>query len=386
VTKETEELWGTHFNNRPYRLELVRLGDGDPFLAICGSKKGSHHTGGGIPISCLQSTYGICDLIDQIAQLSIADEGIERKVSSFAFRNRVFAAEVREFNNHLYYRVKIYANYFSKSGKIHFYKQHQLKPVGRGFFIQEMDFPLTSSGVENALKFSHKIRETVENRLVESLNEDYEDALSLIRNDQVIVGGELAWINSDNDLETVVLYKSLFVSMCEKLRELPMTSNQFAISMGLSPDVGANLLSPSSRYDPRFFQEGLILDRVLSGFGSLHYLVTQVPMEAFEESPTLAKLLEKDLSGKWPEWVSATFSNDEYSRGKWQSYHIAEFEIETLEGGLDLGVIPTLIQLRSSAVRLFDLRRHFDVDRSMAQDIEKLIMRFNAVIKETGYV
>jgi len=208
----------------------------------------------------------------------------------------------------------------------------------------------------------------------------------LIRSEQVLVGGEPPWLNSDTSLETVVLHKSLFDLLCDKLREEPLTPNRLAINLGLTPDAGNNLLSPASRYDPRFSERGFLLDRVREGFDSLHYLITQIPMESLEESPTLTHLFEEETLGKWPDWISATFSNDEYSTGRRQSFHFAEFEIEAFEGGMEWGITPESSHLRSSAIRLFDLRRHFRRDKSMTEKIDTLVERFIEINKETGHV
>jgi hypothetical protein len=381
-----ENLWEIRFGHRPYRLELVELRDSEAFWAICGSKKGSQHCGGGIPIPGLKPLYGICNLIEQIALLDDKAGKTETKVNFFSFRNRIFCGETRIFMGQPFYRIKGYSNYFLKNGDIYFYKQHQLKPTGRGFFIQEFDFPISPTGVEEAKNFSGKIREIIEQHLKKLVGQLEGDTIDLIRKEQVLVGGGPPWVNSDTSLETVVLHKSLFDFLCDKLREEPLTPNRLAINLGLTPDTGNNLLNPASRYDPRFFERGFLLDRVREGFDSLHYLITQIPLESLEESPTLTHLFEEETLGKWPDWISATFSNDDYSTGRKQSFHFAEFEIEAFEGGMEWGITPESSQLRSSAIRLFDLRRHFRRDTSMTEKIDTLVERFIEINKETGHV
>ena len=205
-----EELLKICFGHRPYRLELVELEDKDAFWAICGSKKGSRHCGGGIAIASLQSLYGICNLIDQIAFLDHEAGQTETKVNFSSYRNRLVCGETRFFKNQYFYRIKGYTNYFLKEGEIYYYKKHSLKPAGRGFFIQEFDFPVSRTGVEEAKCFSGKIRETIEHYLTELVGQLKDGTLNLLRNEQVLVGGEPPWLNSDTSLETVVLHKSLF--------------------------------------------------------------------------------------------------------------------------------------------------------------------------------
>jgi hypothetical protein len=165
-----------------------------------------------------------------------------------------------------------------------------------------------------------------------------------------------------------------------------MTPNHLSSLLGLTPAAGDNQLNPASRYDPRFLERGLLLDRIQKGFDSLHYLVTQMPQEALEESSTLVYLFEEIPQGNWSEWISATFSNDEYSKGRLQSYHLAVFEIEAFEGGMECGIVPELPQLRASAIRLFDLKRHFQGNNAMLEIIDTLIERFIAVTEEINHV
>lgn len=383
MTKQIVEI---RYDYRPYRLELVELRDGDPFWAICGSKKGSHHCGGGIPIPDLHCLYGICNLIDKIALLDAGAGKTETKISYFSYRNRILCGETRLFSYGYFYRIKGYSNYFSKDHDIHYYKQHQLRPVGSGFYIQEFDFPISPSGIEEARNFSKKIRETIENYLAKLVGPMESSALDLIRNERVLIGGEPPWLNSDMSHKTVKLPKPLFDHLCDKLREEPLTPKRLAINLDLAPDVGENQLNPASRYDPRFFKNGLLLDRVRKGYDSLHYLVTEIPQEALEESPTLNYLFEQQPPGKWPDWISATFSNDEFTTGRRQSFHFAEFEIEAFKGGMQWGIVPELSQLRASALRLFDLKRHFQDDRPMMENVNRLIQRFFEVTKETNHV
>lgn len=378
-------LFELTFEQRKYRLELVEIQGSSPFWAICGSKKGSYYCGGGIPISNLHSLYNICHLIDKISSLNMRGR-TEARVDCFSNRNRVFCGETRVFNGQFYYRIKVYSNYFSKDGDIHYYRQHNLKQVGKGYYIQEFDFPISTSGIQEAKEFSSKIKVAIENHLVGMIGPVEGDPLDLLRNDKIIVGGGLPWINTDMNMENVILLEPLFDYICEKLREEPMTSNRLAIELGLTPEVGEYQLNPASRYDPRYFLNGLLLDRINKGFDSQHFIITQIPNEALQESPALTNLFMDKPPSKWSQWISATFSNDEYSKGRWQSYHIAEFEIEAFEGGLQWGVTPELPELRASAIRLFDLKRHFQHDRSILNNIDFLIQRFIAITKEVGYV
>jgi hypothetical protein len=381
-----ETVWQTCFGRRPYRLELVRLENCDPFLAICGSKKGSSHCGGGIVIQGLQVLYGICNLIEQIVNLDNEMGNNETKVSCFSNRNIAFCGEIDFVNGQSFYRIKKYTNYFTKNGVRHFYKQHQLRPAGNGRYIQEFDFPVSSTGVEEVKDVSSTIRDTIECRLFEMVDLEEADTLDLIRNEQVLIGEELPWFNVDTNMETVVLHKPIFEILCDKLREEPMTPNHLSGLLGLTPAAGDNQLNPASRYDLRFLERGFLLDRIHKGFDSLHYLVTQMPQEALEESSTLAYLFEESPQGNWSEWISATFSNDEYSKGRLQSYHLAVFEIEAFEGGMECGIVPKLSQLRATAIRLFDLKRHFLGDGSMLENIDMLIERYVMVTEETDYV
>lgn len=372
------------FGKLQYKLEAINTDKGS-FWAICGSKKGSCHSGGGIIITDLQFLNEICCLIDQIALLKDEAVETETKVSFFSHRNRVICGETRRFKENNFYRIKEYVNYFVKDGDINYYKQHRLKPAGRGFFIQEFDFPISSSGVKVARDFSQKLRETIEHYLTRLVGNLDGDTLNLIRNEQVLIGGEPPWLKTDMSLETVIKHNALHKDLCEKLLKEPLTTNQLAIHLGITPDAGKRLLNTASRYNPRFFEQGFLLDRVHKGFDSLHYLITQIPKEALEESPTLTCLFEEDPPGKWPDWISATFSNDEYSVSRNQSYHFANFEIEAFEGGLDCGLAPELHQMRALAIRLFDLRRHFQSDESAKESINALIKRFVTLTKETNH-
>jgi hypothetical protein len=381
-----EIVWQTCFGKRPYRLELVRLENCDPFLTICGSKKGSSHCGGGIAIQGLQVLYGICNLIEQVVNLDNEMGNNETKVNCFSYRNIALCGEIDFVNGQNFYRIRKYTNYFTKNGVQYFYKQHQLKPAGNGRYIQEFDFLVPSTGVEEVKDVSSTIRDAIECRLLEMVDMEEADTLDLIRNEQVLIGEELPWFNVDTNMDTIVLPKPLFEILCDKLREEPMTPNHLSSLLGLTPAAGDNQLNPASRYDPRFLERGLLLDRIQKGFDSLHYLVTQMPQEALEESSTLVYLFEEIPQGNWSEWISATFSNDEYSKGRLQSYHLAVFEIEAFEGGMECGIVPELPQLRASAIRLFDLKRHFQGNNAMLEIIDTLIERFIAVTEEINHV
>ena len=381
-----EILWETCFDQRPYRLELVELGNEDPFLTICGSKKGTQHCGGGILIRGLQDLNGICNLIEQIELLDGKTGEDETKVNCFSYRNIAICGEIRYFNEQYFYRIKKYTNYFKKGGKIMFFKHHQLRPAGRGFYIQEFDFPVSSTGIKEAKKVSCKVKDTIEHYLLKKVDQEENDTLDLIRNEKVLIGSEPPWFNTDTSLEKVVLHKSLFDILCDKLRKEPMTPERLAIVLGLTPAVGNDKLNPGSRYNSHFLERGFLLDRITGGFDSLHYLITQIPQEALEESPSLTYLFEETPPGKWSKWISATFSNDGYSKGRLQSYHFAEFEIEAYEGGMEWGIVPELPQLRASAIRLFDLKLHFHGNVSKLESIDMLIERFIAVTEEINYV
>ncbi len=381
-----EILWETCFDQRPYRLELVELGNEDPFLTICGSKKGTQHCGGGILIRGLQDLNGICNLIEQIELLDGKTGEDETKVNCFSYRNIAICGEIRYFNEQYFYRIKKYTNYFKKGGKFMFFKHHQLRPAGRGFYIQEFDFPVSSTGIKEAKKVSCKVKDTIEHYLLKKVDQEENDTLDLIRNEKVLIGSEPPWFNTDTSLEKVVLHKSLFDILCDKLRKEPMTPERLAIVLGLTPAVGNDKLNPGSRYNSHFLERGFLLDRITGGFDSLHYLITQIPQEALEESPSLTYLFEETPPGKWSKWISATFSNDGYSKGRLQSYHFAEFEIEAYEGGMEWGIVPELPQLRASAIRLFDLKLHFHGNVSKLESIDMLIERFIAATEEINYV
>ncbi len=117
--------------NRTYRLAVIELDGGDRFWAISGSKKGGKHSGGGIPIPNLQTLYGICKLLERIAVIQSKDEAIEAKVDLFSLKNRVYCGETREINGKWYYRIKVYSNFFVRDREVCFYKNHELRPVGR---------------------------------------------------------------------------------------------------------------------------------------------------------------------------------------------------------------------------------------------------------------
>jgi len=383
-----EVIWGTCFGQRPYRLELVRLDGKDPFLTILGSKKGSQYCGGGIPIQGLQDLNGICNLIDQATFLNneIECTSVETKVNCFSFRNSAICGEVRLLDGRPFYRIKRYTNYFARGGRINPNHQHQLDPVGKGFYIQEFDFPVSSTGIEEVKEISCGIRDAIEHRLLEMVDQEEVSEVDFIGNEQVLVGGEPPWFNSDTSMETIVLSRSLFDILCERLREQPMTSDSLAISLGLTPAAGGIQLSTGSRYNPRFLERGFMLDRIRKGLGSSwHYLLTQIPQEALEESPSLCYLFEKSPPGKWLDWIKATFSNDEYSTDRWKSYHFARFEIQAFEGGIVCGIDPSLSQLRATAIRLFDLKRHFINDDSMLSNIDRLAESFVEVTGKLDY-
>ncbi|MCP4611719.1 MAG: hypothetical protein GY845_23665 [Planctomycetes bacterium] len=381
---EKETLVNISSGHLSYKLERIDIENS--FWAVCGSKKGSRFSGGGIIISDLQFLYGICHLIDQIDFLDIETGETETKVSCYSNRNRVICGETRIFRDQYFYRIKEYVNYFkNKDGEINYYKDHQLKQAGRGFFIREFDFELSSSGIEMAKEFSLKVRETIEDYLVELVGELDGGTLNLIRNKQVIIRGETPWLSTDMSLERVLKDKPLQEDLYDKLRIEPFTADQLAIHFGLTLDACKSLLNTASRYEPRFFEQGFLLDRICKGYDSTHYLVTEMPHEALEESPTLTCLFKENPPGRWPDWISATFSNDEYSRGRRQSCHFARFEIDAFEGGAEWGIVPELNKQRALAMRLFDLRRHFQNDDSMTDDILKLIGKFVTLTEETNH-
>ena len=372
------------WDSRDYHLKSVDLGNG-PFLAVAGSKKGGRHMGGGIPVPDLLFLDQIVRLTNQIASLTEEPTEDEAKVCFFSHRGKTVTGETRNFRDEWFYRVKCYQNYFTKNGEMMFYKDHALKPAGRGFFIQEFDFPISASGIKEAQEFSETIQKTVHEQLDEKFEEEVDDVLGLISSGRLLVGGEPAWIDSEPDLDALTLHKPLFEFTCDKLREQPLTPDALATHLGLTPEAGERQLHPNSRYDLRYLDKGFLLDRVRKGFTSLHYLITQIPQEALEQSPALTYLFDEDSPGNWEEWKRATFSNDEYSTGKLQSYHIAEVELDAYEGGMEVGIEPQLSQMRATAIRLFDLKRHHERDAEKSEEVQELIDRFTAVAEEADY-
>lgn len=375
------------FDHRPYRLDLVELNNGDSFWAVCGSKKGSKHTGGGIPISGYRLLYGLYYIINNIAFLNSNKIEPNVKLCCFYHRNRVICGETRVFDNQLFYRVKAYTNFFRRNNEFYYYKNHELRPSGRGFYIQEFDFPVSSEGIDEAKIFSIKIQEAIENYLQEMVaridsdlfdmaDDIGQNVIDLLRGEQIIVGGKPLWVNSDENLETEIVHNPLFDVLCERLREEPLNLSDLTKSLNLVPEGCDEQINPNSRYDYRLLERGLLLDRIKSGFNSLHYLVTQIPQEAIVESPTLVRLFDKNLCNDWNRLISTTFSNDEYSQGRRFSYHLAKAEIDAIEGGLGNGIKPKTSKLRSIAIRLFDLKRHFQQDQEMSEKVSNLIERY----------
>lgn len=367
-----------------YMLETVTSQKGS-FWSVSGGKKGSRHCGGGILVPDLAFLYSLCQLISQIKHLTIESEASETKIAFFSRASGMVCGEIKLFHDQHYYRVKRYANYFIKDNEIHYFSQHKLKPAGFGFFIQEFDFPISSDGIKVALEFSQEIQNAIEDYLVERIGNQEDQTLELLRNKQILVGGELPWLRTDMGLEKVIQNNSISIDLCNKLRNEPLSASELGIQLGLTPEAVKGLLNTSSRYDPEFFEQGFLLDRIHSGFDSLHYLITQIPKESLVESKTLACLLEQKPSGKWPDWIQTTFSNDEYSVGRSQSYHFALFEVEAFEGGLKCGVPPELSKLCALAIRLFDLKRHFQDNESMIHEINSLIDRFTSITKEIDH-
>lgn len=369
---------------RKYRLELLEFG-GKKFLAISGSKKGGQHLGGGIKLPDLEFVNGITRILKRMASIECPKRD-ESKVCFFNHRNKFVSGETRKFKDQWFYRLKCYQNYFTKNGEVFFMRDHALKPSGRGFYLQEFDFPLSDSGVNDAQEFSDELQRNIEQVVASKLGAIETDELCLIRNGRILVGGDLPWVDSSSDLETLTLHKSLFDLICDKLREQILTPNALANHLGLTPEAGDRQLNPNSRYDIRYLGNGYLLDRVRRGFTSLHYLVTQIPEDALAQSPALTYILLNSAPEKWSEWKRATFSNDEYSNGKLQSFHTVVFELDAYEGGIEVGIEPELNQIRTTAIRLFDLKRHYEQDRDKTTKVQKLIDRFIAVTKEADYV
>ena len=327
----------------------------------------------------------IIHLINQIDSIKGEPSTDEAKICFFNHRGKTVIGETRNFKNKWFYRIKCYQNYFTKDGEIMFYRDHALKPAGRGFYIQEFDFPLSESGMKEAQTFAEVVRKTIHETLIEKFEEEVDDVVDSISSGRLLVGGEPAWIDSDSDLDALTLHKSLFEFTCDKLREQPLTPDALATHLGLTPQAGERHLHPNSRYDLRFLDKGFLLDRVRRGFTSLHYLITQIPQEALEQSPALTYLFEAGPLDNWEQWKRATFSNDEYSTGKLQSYHIAQVELDAYEGGLEMGIEPRLSQMRATAIRLFDLKRHHERDAEKSEGVQELIDRFTAVAEEVDY-
>ncbi|MDA7618217.1 hypothetical protein N8703_02840 [Verrucomicrobia bacterium] len=370
--------------HRTYLLKSVDLGKGE-YLALRGSKKGSRYLGGDIAVPDLLFLDQIVHLIHQIASLTEEPTEDEAKVCFFNHRGKTVTGEIRNFDDDWFYRVKCYQNYFTKDGKIKFYKGHMLKPAGYGFYIQEFDFPLSAVGIHEALTFAERLQNAVHQQLIEKFKEEVDDVLELMSSDRLLVGGETVWIDSEPDLDALILHKPLFELTCDKLREQPLTPDSLSTHLGLTPEAGERQLHPNSRYDLRFLDKGFLLDRVRKGFTSLHYLITQIPQEALEQSPALTYLFKEDPPDNWEEWRRATFSNDEYSTGKLQSYHIAQVELDAYEGGLEMGIEPQSSQMRATAIRLFDLKRYHQRDAEKSEEVQKLIDRYTAVTAEADY-
>ena len=370
-----------------YTGQILDIGQ-HTFFSVTGGKKGSRHQGGGIATPDLLTLNLLSSLIGKISDLTTPADARECRVADFISRSRLFAGETKCFHEQWFYRIKIYTTYFKdkKTGKISFFKDHQLRPAGRGYFIQEFDFPISSEGINVAKEFVASLKEAVETCLVGLVGELNGDVLDLIQKEQVLIGGELPWFNSNGSGEAVTLSKPLFVTLCDHLRKQPLTPDALATRLGLTLAAGGGQLNPAARYDPRFLERGLLLDRVHRGFNSLHYLITEVPREALEESPDLTHLFHGSPPGEWPSWIKATFSNDEYSTGRRLSLHVAEFEVEAFEGGLRWGIASELRQLRTLAIRLFDLKRHFQSDDTMTETVAELIKRFISITRHIGDV
>ncbi len=371
-----------------YLAEIIEPEGKNAFLSISGSKKGSRYCGGGLAISDLWELNLLFLLIGKISALIISSDARERKVAYFNSRSRFFAGETKCFNGKWFYRLKVYSTYFKdkETGEISYFKGHQIRPAGRGFFIQEFDFPISYKGINAANEFARSLKESVETFLLELVGELDGNVLDLIQKGQVLIGGELPWFNSNGGGEVVTLPKPLFVTLCDHLRRQPLTPDAFASRLGLTLAAGSGQLNPTSRYDPRFLERGLLIDRVRRGFNSLHYLITEVPREAFVESPDLSHLFHSSPPSEWHSWIKTTFSNDEYSNGRRLSLHIAEFELEAFEGGVRWGIAPELEQLRTLAIRLFDLKRHFHGDDEMTLVVAELINRFISIKRHLGDV
>lgn len=383
---KTESVLELCFDQLRYTAIVVHHGGGD-FLSIAGSKKGSRYQGGGIRVSDLNKLGEMTRLIGRISDLKQSKDAKEARVDFFDDRGWLVTGETRCFEGRWFYRIKAYTNFFAdkEAGELHYFKNHELRPSGRGFYIKEFDFSISTSGIDLAMAFSKKLEKSVEDYLCGRIGQTEDDSHRLIRNGQMLVGGAPLWVNSDLTLERVTLHKPLFNILCEKLRVEPLTPNRLAIRLGLTSESGDRQLNPSSRYDPRFLEQGYVVDRVRRGFDSVNYLITQIPKESLDESPSLAYLFKGHPPGKWPDWISATFSNDDYSNGRNSSLHFAEFEIGAFEGGFEWGIIPALRQLRVTAVRLFDLKRHFESDKYITMSVAALIQRFVSVTEEAGF-
>ncbi|MGV8118917.1 MAG: hypothetical protein AB2L14_04035 [Candidatus Xenobiia bacterium LiM19] len=366
-------LMSLYYYDCPYILEIVDTGKG-PFLSFQGSKKGCKFTGGGISIPSVIVFDELIKLISLIQKLEPDSKSEECRVGFFLDRSRLLAGETRKFKDKWFYRIKAYKNYFvdKETGEPKVYKDHDLKPEGRGYFIQEFDIPISSKGKEFASQLVRELQQAIINNMSCLFGKNGPDILNASRQQLMLSNGDLPWVTSQRENPLHTLNQPLIETVCSLLQDEEFSCLKLAERLRLSRNIAFYYLNMFSRYFPLFLEKGILLDRSRNPDGGLCYQATIIPPKTLIESPDLKELLLESRDEQWPVWKRVTFSNDAYPQSKLASYHYAEYEVSSICGARVWGIPNEINQLRTVALRLFDLERYYQNDEEKMKEIKKL--------------
>jgi hypothetical protein len=378
-------LVDVHLDGSPYSADLIQGNKPNPFLAISGAKKGSKRKGGGIIVADLRSLDSFLNLIGVIGFLELPADPKEERVAFSSEKTRFLSGETKLFDNKWFFRVKVYQNFFrdAETGSYVSMRQHELRPAGFRFFIQEMDFPINEQGKLFAQTFIARIYESIKESLHRLFLNGEEDLVELTRQWKILVGGELPWITGEGQTKATYLPEPLLDTVCQCLMDDPYTDQSLAAKFHINPSLAATFTNPSVRYAPEFLARGIAVDRLRGLHSNIQYQATKIPQKALQQSPMLTDLLDEKAGEDWPSWKKVTFSNDQYPQGRPASLSYAKFEVEAFCGGRAWGVPVDINKARATALRLFDLKRYFEKQKEGLDDVRELSKRFtSAVLKD----
>ena len=284
------------------------------------------------------------------------------------------AGETRKFNGKWFYRIKAYKNFFvdKETGEPKVYKDHDLKPEGRGFFIQEFDLPITPKGKAFTSQLVDELEHAIIDNMIKVFGKNAQDILVGSRKQLMLSNGDLPWVTSQRDSLLQNLAEPLIDTVCSLLQDEEYSCIKLTERLRISRNNAFYFLNMFSRYFPLYLEKGILIDRSRNPNGGLCYQATIIPPKALKESPSLQKLLVVNDDLQWPVWKRVTFSNDAYPQSKLASFHYAEFEVSSICGAKEWGIPFNVNQLRAIALRLFDLERHYENDKEKMEEIHLL--------------